>query len=131
MYNVVKDVLNAGGYNLTNILKKIDSLWTQDKLTNEQHTELIELARNGANIKHSVDIIAKFEEFDKRLKVLENAKSQTDSTEKPIEEFVVGKWYYNSDKCTFEGKTYACTAPEGVACVWSPKDYPAYWESEE
>lgn len=28
---------------------------------------------------------------------------------------------------TFEGNKYKCIVPEGVTCVWSPKDYPAYW----
>lgn len=25
------------------------------------------------------------------------------------------------------GKVYECTAPEGVACVWSPEVMPGYW----
>ena len=48
-----------------------------------------------------------------------------------IKKYVVGKWYYNGDKCSFEGVNYVCIAPEGATCVWSPKDYPAYWEVAE
>ena len=34
----------------------------------------------------------------------------------------------NGDKITFEGGKYKCIAPDGVVCVWSPKEYPVYWE---
>lgn len=45
-----------------------------------------------------------------------------------VEPFVAGKWYYRGDKVSFEGATYTCVAPEGAVCVWSPGDYPVYWE---
>lgn len=129
MYGIVKNVLNGGGYDLTNILKKIDSLWIQDKLTDEQHAELTELARNGADIKYSVDVLTKLEEIDKRLTVLENLGGDTSSGDtEEYPEYVAGKWYYNGDKCSFEGRNFVCSAPAGVACVWSPAEYPAYWE---
>lgn len=37
--------------------------------------------------------------------------------------------YYKDDKMTFtDGNKYICIAPEGVACVWSPVEYPTYWQ---
>ena len=36
--------------------------------------------------------------------------------------------YHNGDKITYNGKHYVCIAPEGVAVVWDPVTYPAYWE---
>lgn len=127
MYEIVKNVLNQGGYNLTDIIKKIDTLWTQGKLTDEEYTELTEKARSGAKSEHSVDVLAKLEEFDKRLTALENGQDSEDTAE-DVAEYVSGKWYYNGDKCLFEGETYTCIAPDGVVCVWSPAEYPAYWE---
>ena len=127
MYEIVKNVLNSGGYDLTAIIKKIDSLWVQGKLTDSEYNELISSARNGAKTEHSVDILTKLEELDKRLKVLENFEAPSDSTEGTVEEYAVGKWYYKGDKVFFEGKAYVCTAPEDTVCVWSPKEYPAYW----
>lgn len=38
--------------------------------------------------------------------------------------------YHAGDKITFEGAHYICIVPEGVACVWSPAEYPAYWEKQ-
>lgn len=39
--------------------------------------------------------------------------------------------YHTGDKITFNGKHYICIAPEGVAVVWSPDTYPAYWQEVE
>lgn len=37
--------------------------------------------------------------------------------------------YHRGDKITFtDGKKYECIAPEGVAVVWDPATYPAYWQ---
>ena len=36
--------------------------------------------------------------------------------------------YHNGDKVTYNGAKYTCIAPEGVACVWNPDTYPAYWQ---
>lgn len=38
--------------------------------------------------------------------------------------------YHTGDKVTWQGGRYVCTAPEGVACVWDPGTYPAYWEMQ-
>lgn len=46
-------------------------------------------------------------------------------------EYVPGKWYYKDDKTTYNGNKYICTAPDGVVCVWSPDEYPAYWQLVE
>ena len=129
MYNIVKNVLINGGYDLTEMLKKIDALWLQGKLTDTEYEELNTIARGGAKTEYSIDVIAKLEEFDKRLSAIENGNVNTETTEE-YPEFVVGKWYYNGDKVSFEGKNYVCIAPEGTVCVWSPKDYPAYWEAK-
>ena len=126
MYNIIKTVLNSGGYDLTAILKKIDTLWVQGKLTNAEYEELNSLARGGAKPENSIDIFHKLEELEKRVIALESGESKEETEEYP--EYEIGKWYYKGDKVTFEGKNYVCIAPEGTVCVWSPKDYPAYWE---
>lgn len=130
MYNIIKNVLNSGGYDLTAILKKVDTLWVQGKLTDTEYEELNTIARGGAKPENSIDIIRKLEELDKRVIALESGESKEESKEetKDYPEYEIGKWYYKGDKVTFEGKNYVCIAPEGTVCVWSPKDYPTYWE---
>lgn len=125
MYTIVKNVIAQGWYDLTSLCAKINAMWVQGDLTDEQREELILLAQNGADSKNSMDVLHKLEELDRRVKALEQNESVTSET---VEEFVVGKWYYTGDTCLFNGEKYACIAPEGTTCVWSPSDYPAYWE---
>ena len=126
MFNTVKNVLVQGNYNLKDILNKIEMLWVKGKLTDEENEELIALARGGAKTENTVDILAKLNDLEVRIRSLENDGITPDNTES-YPGFEVGKWYYNGDKVSFEGENYTCIAPEGTVCVWSPKDYPAYW----
>ena len=36
--------------------------------------------------------------------------------------------YYAGALVRWKGEVCVCTAPEGVACVWSPEVMPGYWE---
>lgn len=130
MYSVIKNVLTRGGFKLDEMLRKIERLWILDLITESQRDELINLARSGADISVGADVFAKIAELEERVRKLENSEPTTGDEPTKPSEFVTGKWYYNGDLVAFEGKTYVCIAPEGVACVWSPKDYPAYWEAE-
>lgn len=143
MYDVIKNVITSKKYDLTDILNKIDVLWVQGSLSDEQRDELINLARSNAMTSNSVDVLAKLTDLDIRVKTLEDiiadlsnesndgeteGEESGETTTVTYPEFENGKWYYNGDKVSFEGKNYNCTAPIGVVCTWSPKDYPAYWE---
>lgn len=130
MYNVVKSVIESKDYDLAKIMNKIEALWVKGKLTDKQKDELQGMARISARAFNSVDVLAKLNELEMRIKALETAQPKEDEeqTEEFVAEFVVGKWYYNGDRVKFEGKTYECIAPVGDVCVWSPKDFPAYWK---
>jgi len=127
MYEVVKNVIQAGSYDLTAILSKIDTLWVQGRLTDDQRFDLVELARKNANTKNSVDVMRKLEDLDARVRKLEAGNVGSDNADTP-EEYVPGKWYYSGDKVSFHGEVYTCTAPISVVCTWSPDEYPAYWD---
>lgn len=136
-------MIESGNYELSDMLKKLDTLWVQGSITDAEREELMALAREKANVQNSMDVIAKLEELDKRVKALEDAKTNNDSSDsegekEPVEptaptypEYTAGKWYYAGDKVSFDGKVYECIAPEGVVCVWSPAEYAAYWEELE
>lgn len=139
MYEVIKKVIESRRYELKEILTKIDTLWVQGSITEDQRNKLSEMARSNANMQNSLDILAKVEEHEKRLAELEElvknltaSKEDTEDgeevTKESYEEYVSGRWCKNGDIFTFEGKVVRCIAPEGVTCVWSPKDYPTYWE---
>lgn len=129
MFDVIKNVLAQGDYNLKDILHKIDVLWAKGKLTDAEYEELVALAREGAKAENSLDIFEKFAELDKRVSALEKGETGEDTPAVGYPEYEVGKWYYKDAVCSYEGKNYVCIVPEGVVCVWSPAEYPAYWKT--
>ena len=126
MYDVIKDVINTRRYVLADMLHKIDTLWAQGDIDDDQRTELIALAQSNANAAQEVNVLAKLKELEQRVRALEESGGAEPGEEYP--DYVAGKWYYNGDKITFEDEKYKCIAPDGVVCTWSPKEYPAYWE---
>ena len=128
MYSVVENVLKQGGYNLNEIIRKIDSLWVKGSLTDTEKDSLIAMARNGARAENTVDVLAKLNDLENRVRLLENGNPLPEEGIVGYPEYQDGKWYYSGDKVSFEGANYTCIAPESVACVWSPSAYPAYWE---
>lgn len=135
MYEVTKNVIQSGSYELTDILAKIDTLWLQGSLTDAQRMDLIEMARTKADPSNSfAPLQAQIDALAERVAVLEGkvAPADPDAPTEEYPEYVQPTgWhdaYFTGDKVTFNGKHYECIAPEGVAVVWSPDTYPAYWE---
>lgn len=131
MYSVVKNVISGGNFNLTAVLEKINILWAEGRLTDDERSELKELARAGATPQEGADLFAKLQELEMRIRALEEKQSTDASETETATDYVAGHWYYNGDKCIWNGESYICTAPEGTVCVWSPEEYPAYWTKEE
>ena len=139
MYGVIKAVIESKKYELRDMLKKLDTFWVQGSITEDERVELIALAQGNAQASNSVNMLAKLEELDRRVKALEDAQTSTkDNTEESGEEieepeevtypeYEVGKWYYAGDIVSFEGISYECIAPTGAVCTWSPSEYPTYW----
>ena len=128
MKTVFESALNSA-FDLTDMLGKINTHHIAGNLTDADREELIRKAREKANPFGSVDVMAKLRDLEERVRTLEEAKATGgESNEEIVPEYQVGKWYYNGDKISWNGKVYTCTAPAGVVCVWSPAEYPAYWE---
>lgn len=131
MQKIIERVIETKNFELSDMLKKIDTLWVQSKIDDDTRSILSDKARENANVQNSFDVIKKLEELDKRVKELEAKANTEEETEEPTqtyEEYVIGKWYYAGSNISFDGKNYVCIAPEGAACVWNPAEYPAYWE---
>lgn len=131
MYEIIKNVIQSGRYELTDILTKIDTLWVQGDLSDDERSELTDLARSGADPSRGVDAMTKLSDLDKRVAELERAGVTDPEPGEEYPEYIPGKWYYKDDKCTYKGSKYICTAPAEVVCVWSPSEYPAYWQLVE
>lgn len=126
IYEIIKSTIENKNYDLTGILEKIEKRCFEGQLTEEQRDELVTLARDNAEAKNSVDVFAKLQELEARIKAMEEQKTDEPTEEYP--EYVVGKWYYNGDKISYKGKNYECIAPKGTVCTWDPDEYPAYWK---
>lgn len=124
MFEICKNVILGARFNLTDMLRKIDTLWVQGSLSDDEKAELVELAQSKADVGSSIDVLTKLQELDERVSALEGGSKP--AAEYP--EYVPGKWYYKDNKVTYEGKTYICVAPQGQVCTWSPSEYPVYWE---
>lgn len=130
MYEIIKSVINSKVYELSDMLKKIDVIWLKNQITEEQRNELIKLAQDSADPTMSVDILARLDDHEKRLRALENGESVIPPSPGKYPEYVKGQPAYNGDKFMWKGKIYQCVLPEHVdVCVWTPDDYPAYWRA--
>jgi hypothetical protein len=128
MKNVFLQAMNEL-FDLSSMLGRINYHHIRGNLTDADREELIATAREKANPFGGLDVAEKLKEFDERITVLENGKAESGSGDETIEEYVPGKWYYRGNHMLFNGGEYECIAPEGVACVWSPDEYPVYWQS--
>lgn len=135
MYEVTKNVIRSGSYELSDILFKIDALWLQGSLTDAERMELIDMARAKADPSHSfAPLQEQIDALALRVAALESKVEPTDpdvpSDEYPeyVQPAGAHDAYHNGDKVTFNGKRYICIAPEGMAVVWSPDTYPDYWQ---
>lgn len=158
MYEIIKSVIEEGRYELSDLLKKIDTLWIQGSLTEKQKTELVQLAREKATPENSFagiqkqmdTLYANVAEIAKQVgentltissikaKLEEQGTEIPDPEPEPGEEYPeyvpptgAHDAYHNGDKITYQGKKYHCIAPEDVAVVWPSDVYPAYWEEDK
>lgn len=137
MYEVIKSVINTRQYELTDMLKKIKTLWLEGDISEVQKDELIELARTNAKpensfapLQNQIDtLFANYKELTREIHALKNGGILPEET---VEEYPpyaqpTGSHdaYRNGDKITYKEKKYVCVKDN---CVWTPDDYPAGWQ---
>ena len=76
MQKIIENVIDSKNYELSDMLKKIDTLWLQGSITDEVRTRLSEKARVNANVQNSLNLILKVEELDRRVKAIEETKAE-------------------------------------------------------
>ncbi len=127
MYDIIKSVIQSRRFELSDMLRKIDTLWVQGNITDEQRTELINLARENADPEMSNDLAARIEDHERRLRTLEGGGTVPPTSEYP--EYQPNRVYVKGDKVMFKGKKYICVLNEYTdKTTWSPEDYPGYWQ---
>lgn len=140
MNDIIKNVIKSKRYDLGELLTKIDTLWVQGSITEEQRLQLISDAQNNAMVENSIDMLKSLYELNRRVAEVEKQLAELKEEENsdiPNEEetetptyppYEAGKWYQNGDIVEIDGLVYKCIAPIETVCVWSPYEYPAYWE---
>lgn len=144
MYEIVKSVIESGRYELADMLRKVDTLWVQSELTEEQKKELETLAQDKAIPENSYaglqeqidklydsisDVTAAIADITDRVTVLEGGEPPEPPEPEEWPEYVqptgAHDAYNTGDKITYNGRHYICKMD---GCVWNPSDYPAGWE---
>ena len=140
MYAIIKSVINSGNYELTDMLSKIDTMWVQGSITDEQRAELTALARDKATpeatyapLQEQVDALAmRIDALTQRVAALEDGGATGDTPATPADEWPeyvqptgAHDAYKVGDKITYNGQHYICKMD---GCVWTPDAYPAGWE---
>ena len=142
MFEIIQSVINTGSFELSDILIKIDTIWLQGSIDDDQREELIALAREKADPSASYaplqQQVAKLADdlaaLAARVSALESGAGD-EPEPAPEDEYPAyvqptgaHDAYHNGDKVTYNGTRYICVAPEGAACVWNPDTYPVYWQ---
>ena len=137
-FNSFANIINAGGYKLGEMKERIHGLADRGELTLDERDRLLGMAETHADPLAETEKGNMLADHERRIKALEdkiaelmNQSGETEDGElnvADIAEYVPGKWYYAGDVVMWNSEAYVCTAPGGVVCVWSPADYPAYWE---
>lgn len=140
MYSIIKDVIEKSNFELVDILSKINKLWVEGNLSEEERDELVNLARTNAvpdnsyaeNTQQIANLWEYYQQLDSRITALENNSGTVEPTE-PEEEWPEYRQpsgahnaYNAGDKITFtDGNRYICQMDN---CVWDPITYPSAWE---
>lgn len=138
MFEIIKSVIKNKSFELKDILYKINKMYIESAITEEEKAQLDELARENAVAENSYAPLqeqidnanSRMDELEARIVTLEKAESGEDTEpEEPVEdeypEFVqptgAHDCYNTGMKTTFNGEKYICKID---GCVWDPITYP-------
>lgn len=132
MYRVIKDVIENGSYQLVDISNKINKLWLEYQLTDEERDELLELANQNINIDNEKPELEKqieaVRDYAKTLELRIKALEEGQEIEPPIEEEyrewiaydgIVHLGYDYGDKVTHNGFKLE-NMLQGMKNIWEP-----------
>lgn len=111
MYIIISNVIKSGNYELNDMLRKIDTIWMQGSLTDEERGELVELAQSNADpAKSYAPLQQQIDQAFTQIKGLETRVAALEAGETP--EPTPEEW------------------PEWVQPTGAHDAYPAGWELE-
>ena len=126
---IFEQTILRGGFDLAEMLERIDLYNVETKITDEEREALYALAREHAAPQYNYD--AEIEAIWAAIRELQQAQEEGGGTEPTDEwpEYVQPTGAHDAygvgDKITWNGKHYICVLAN---CVWSPSVYPKAWE---
>lgn len=132
MFEIIKNVIKNKDFELKDILYKINKMYIESAITEEEKAQLDELARENAVAENSYAPLqeqidnanSRMDELEARIVALEKGEGEPTEPEEPVDEYPEYK-QPAGDKITYNGKKYICKLDN---CVWAPDVYPAGWE---
>ena len=140
MFEIVKNVILAKNYKLEDILNKINILWVEGSISDEEKTSLISLSRENAvaeksykPVQEQLDNLYKaFNDFKAEVNARLNVLEGKEDIEEPVEEYPpfvkpegAHDAYQKGAGITFNGEKYESLIDNNV---WSPDEYPQGWK---
>lgn len=98
MYEIIENVILSKSYKLEDMLKKIDTLWLESKISDEEKTSLISLARDNVVAENSYkpiqeqldNLYKEFDDFKEEVNARLNTLEGKEDIEEPVEEYPQG-----------------------------------------
>ena len=135
MYEDVMRVIEAGGYDLADLLRRIDVLYVDGRLTDEEREALVGEARERAEPDAQLpSLTERVGALELRVAALEQGTYQPSEPEGDPEwpEYVKptsrDEYYHKDDQVTFEGAHYVCGKNNVTA---SPAEDPKSWVRQD
>lgn len=140
MFDLIKQVIESKAYKLEDMLYKINKMYIESYITEEEKTELDNLSRKNADPVNSYapleeqinKIYLEINEIKETINELKGIEESVEPSEDEYPEFVqptgAHNCYNKGSKITFEGEKKICNID---GCVWSPAVYPAAWRDAD
>lgn len=127
---IFEQTILRGGFDLAEMLSRIDLYNVEAKITEEERESLYALAREHAAPQYNYD--AEIEAIWAAIRELQQGQQgggtePTDEWPEYVQPTGAHDAYQVGDKITWNGKHYICIFAN---CVWSPDAYPAGWEKQ-
>ena len=122
---MIESTISSGEYDLASILSTINLYHIEGALTDQDRTELRDMARENA--KPQYDPEKDISQMLDRLYALEERVTKLEGTEvvEKYPEYEEDRWYFSGDGVTFKGTKYTCIAKK---TKFSPADKPKDWQ---
>ena len=143
MFDYCMRLINAGGYDLADMLERIYRLFAAGRVSEDESNQLIDAARENADCCDSLPPVTNrlmnceksIKALAKRIKALEDAQGEAEPEPEPEDEYPAWKAptgahdaYDTGDKMTYtDGKRYTCLVDD---CVWGLDVMPSYWQCD-